>query len=158
MCIMILHCNSPLSFPCRLACPVTSLRLPGRAPWLRLALIFKLALSGQPERHSGIRAHVPSGLPVDRAAESQAGARARPRARVRILSQFCFSYDGETQLESGQYTQSRPSQKQGKELGRPQGAANRRRRTGRGNTASQARTPNPTVRSVNFRKKKCLQL
>ena len=40
---------------------------------------------------------------------------------------------------SGQYTPSRPSQKQGKEQGRAQEAANRRRRTGRGNTASQAR-------------------
>ena len=45
---------------------------------------------------------------------------------------------------SGQYAASRPSQKQGKEHGRAQGAASRRRTTGLGNTDLQARTRAPS--------------
>ena len=46
---------------------------------------------------------------------------------------------------------SRPSQKQGKEHGRTQGAASRRRTTGLGSTASQARTPSRARRGARAR-------
>ena len=68
----------------------------------------------------------------------------RPCGQKRTMAKW----RNKRQLESGRYTPSRPSHKQGKEHGGTQGraAASQRWTAGLGNTASQVRTPNRAKR------------